>query len=362
MNQKKIAFVGLDDGNYDSKVYVKKFDSNNNLIESINFSIPSRIAYGEIIISNGMHGVGNNGSIYYHNDISYTIIDKDDKSIYSDIVDLRSIEYPLSIENVIIAKHVLKMAGLDESYDVYLVTGLPYREYFNGKAQKNEEIIRAKKESFKRMNQIMCKDETATSPNIVSHEIMAEGVGAYLNSVIDDTGGDSDNLITQELTTSPVSFVDIGGRTLDVVTFTQQGQNLINNFSNTHNLGVLDLNEQIGAEIKEVFGLKHIIPNKIESAIRSGTYTAKGQVLDVSEIIHQKKMIFAKRLEMEVKKILKDAENIGLIVFVGGGSILLKDCLQDIYENSFFVDNPQFANAHGFLKASMFMFPNAIFN
>ena len=29
---------------------------------------------------------------------------------------------------------------------------------------------------------------------------------------------------------------------------------------------------------KEVFGLKHIIPNKIESAIRSGTYTAKGQV------------------------------------------------------------------------------------
>ena len=74
---KKLAYVGLDDGHYGSKIAIHEEGKDIKY-----FSIPSRIAYGEVNIANGLHGQDNNlGNIYEYEGIKYTVIDENDKSI-----------------------------------------------------------------------------------------------------------------------------------------------------------------------------------------------------------------------------------------------------------------------------------------
>lgn len=355
MNNKK-AWIGLDDGNFNTKI-IAVLENDGVRSAPIEMSIPTRIALGSITQINGLNGITNSSNIYHFDGSDYTVMDVNDKSIYSNIIDPRTKIYHESVENVIMAKHALKLIGVDDSYDVYLVTGLPFRDYFTMDGNVNKENQAMKIENFNlKWDLITCMDGTK-SAKIISHNILSEGAGAYLNELMEMNGDNSINRVTTELNKGPVSFIDIGGRTIDIVTFTQNGKNIINDYSDTSEYGALDLSVETAKEIKSYLGLKtNLLPDKIDDAIRTGFYYARGVDSDVSSIVIKSKKIFCNRLELEIRKILKHADDIGLIVFVGGGSILVKEQLEEIYEQSYFIENPDFANAKGFLKGSMFVF------
>ncbi len=351
-NIKKTVYVGLDDGHYGSKISWREQGK-----ETKYFSIPSRIAFGEVNLANGLHGQDSNlSNIYSYEGIKYTVIDENDKSMHPDIIDLRNVEYPKSIENVILMLHTLKKAGIDDTYNVKLVTGLPFRDYFSSKGSKNEELINEKIKNFERYKSIQCEDPSVKLPTIISHHVLSEGTGAYLNIVMDWNGDDLDNKVSRELDDNPVSFADIGGKTTDIVTFTQGGKTMMINMSNTVEIGVLDLHDAIKNDIRQEFNLKNIVPSKIEQALITKKYSAKGQEFDVSEIINRNKTTFALKLKNDIRKILKSAENIGIIVFVGGGSILIQEELKNLYSNCLFIENAEFSNSFGFLKGAIHIF------
>lgn len=352
----KKAYVGLDDGNFNTKgVAILEIDGVRQ--EPIFLSIPTRIALGTITQVNGLSGVSNAANIYDFNGTKYTVFEADDKSVYSNIIDPRNLVYHESVENVIMVKHALKLMGIDESFELCLVTGLPFRDYFSFDGTVNKENQSKKIENFSlKWDLVECMDNSK-SPRISTHNILSEGAGAYLNEMFEYSGTESINRVTTELNRGPVSFVDIGGRTIDIVTFTKDGKNIINEYSDTSEYGALDLSNEVAKEIKHSLKIKtNLLPDKIDEAIRTGKYYARGQDYDVSEIVTAAKQTFCSRLELEIKRILKQADDIGLIVFVGGGSLLVKEQLEDIYEQSYFIENPDLANAKGFLKASCILF------
>lgn len=353
----KKAWIGLDDGNFGSKL-VGIIENNGVRGEPIQLSIPTRIALGAITQMNGLSGVVNAGNIYEFNGNKYTVIDSDDKSVYSNIIDPRSIVYHTSVENVIMAKHALKLAGIDETFDeVRIVTGLPFRDYFNFEGSVNKDNQNAKIDNFSlKWDQVTCQDGSKL-PKITKHSILSEGAGAYLNECIDFSGEETLNDVTSAFKSGPVSFVDIGGRTIDIVTFTQGGSNIINEYSDTAEYGALDLSHEVSKVIKSALKIKtNLLPDKVDEAIRTGMYYVRGQDHNVSSIVDVAKATFFNRLSLEIKNILKAADDISMIVYVGGGSQLVRDQLGDIYQQSHFIDQPEFANANGFLKAAVSVF------
>lgn len=352
----KKAYVGLDDGNFNTKL-VALLEINGEIQEPISLSIPTRLALGTITQINGLTGISNAANIYEFNGVKYTVLDADDKSVYGNVIDPRDLTYHESVENVIMAKHILKLAGIDDTYELHLVTGLPFRDFFKFNGEIDPEKRAAKIENFSlKWDSVICYDETK-SPKLVKHNILSEGAGAYLNEMFGLDGEESINTVTTALSRDPVAFVDIGGRTLDIVTFTSGGKNIINEFSETSEYGALDLSNDIAKQIKSSLNIKsNLLPDKIDEAIRTGKYYARGQEHDVSEIITTAKQKFCNQLSLSIKKTLKNADDIGLIVFVGGGSLLIKDELEALYQQSYFIIEPDLANAKGFLKASMFVF------
>lgn len=352
----KKAYVGLDDGNFDTKAMVV-LEENGVKSEPFTLCIPTRIALGSIVQVNGMSGISNAGNIYEYNGAKFTVFESNDKNISGSVIDPRTLEYHNSVENVIMAKHALKLCGIDDSYELHLVTGLPFRDYFLSDGSVNKENKNKKITNFSsKWDEIKCDDQTH-SPSIFSHNILAEGSGAYLNEMFEYDGNNSINRVTTEFQRGPVAFVDIGGRTVDIVTFTQYGKNFLNNFSETSEYGALDLAVDVTKQIKSNLNIKtNLLPDKIDEAIKTGKYYARGQDYDVSEIVISAKKTFCQRLALEIKNTLRNADDIGLIVFVGGGSQLVKEQLEDIYEQSYFIENPNLANAKGFLKASIFIF------
>lgn len=352
----KKAYVGLDDGNFNTKL-IAILEENGVKSAPIQLSIPTRIALGTITQINGLSGITNAANIYEFNGTKYTVFDADDKSVYSNIIDPRNLVYHETVENVIMAKHAIKMAGIDDTYELNLVTGLPFRDYFTFEGSVNKENQTKKIENFSlKWDLVECLDNKK-SPKITSHNILSEGAGAYLNELFEFNGGESINRVTTELNRGPVAFVDIGGRTIDIVTFTKNGKNIINDYSDTSEYGALDLSNEVAKGIKNSLKIKtNLLPDKIDEAIRTGKYYARGQDYDVSEIVSSAKQTFCNRLELEIKGTLKNADDIALIVFVGGGSQLVREQLEDIYEQSHFIENPDLANAKGFLKACLIIF------
>lgn len=352
----KIAYIGLDDGNFNTKL-VAILEENGVRSNVIQLSIPTRIAHGAVAQINGLKGVANNSSIYEFNGSKYTVLDSNDKSMHSNIIDPRNLVYHSDVANVIMAKHIIKLAGIDSTYDLRITSGLPFRDYFTLDGEVNKAVLQDKIDNFNfKWDDIICADGSMINKPI-AHNVLSEGAGSYLNEIFNYDGSDSINEITTKLSNAPVSFVDIGGRTIDIVTFTQNGQKIINDYSETSEYGALDLNNELAKSIRQELGIKsQILADKIDDALNTGKYLVRGESVDISETIKRAKRGFATRIEQEIRKTLRHADDIGLIVFVGGGSLLIQEELSEIYHQTYFIKEPEFANAKGFLKGCMWIF------
>lgn len=345
METKKISYIGLDDGHYALKLCYEKDGELKGLM------LPSRIAYNYHKLSE-VTGKGNNDHCMYETDsVKFTVLENF-TSLNNEVIDLRGLDYPISEVNAILIYHTLLKAGFTSEDSLKIVTGLPYKEYYlNGK--KNEILIAKKSQNLNREIRTLTGVKL---PEILSHNVLAEGAGAYIDLAISDDGKPNDGII-DAIREAPLAIVDIGGKTTDIVTMDTGGKNMRIGESNTAFIGALDLNQAIGAEIMAKLGLNNIVTEKIEKAIEMGEYMAFGQKHDVTNIVLEQKKVFARKIADEMKKILKDASNIGVVAFVGGGSILLKKELSEIYgSQSQFVKDPQFANARGFYKAAKYIF------
>lgn len=357
VQDKKIAIVGLDDGNNETKIVL--IDSVNG-IESDQIranTFKTSVAFGELsVLKSDGDGIENAGDIYYHNQVPYTVLNKGNTS-NSDVLDPRTVDYHNSVQNVIMVQHALKKLGVDETYDVYLTTGLPFNDFYKNTSNgSNRDMKTEKIKSFnENWNKLTCRDGKRP-PNLVSHYVYAEGVASYINGLYDVRSGlIKDSIINEKNREMPIAVVDLGGRTLDIVTINPDGDGFSSKESTTVDIGALDLYEAIANDIKSEFRIKHVLPSGVEKSIKEKTYSVFGEKKDISNIIDKNLSMFAERVKLEIRKVLKDGVDLGIILFVGGGSLLIREYLKDMYPSILWDKNAQFSNALGLLKTNIYL-------
>ena len=338
--EKNIKYLGIDDGHYALKIC---YELNNELKT---LSLPSRIAYGFHQLSS-LDGIENNDNcMYTANDITYTVLEKYNE-LNDGVIDLRNLNYPTSDVNAILIYHALTRAGFNSDDHLRIVTGLPFKEfYLNG--TKNIELINKKRKNLDRS--IICKDKKVSLPHIDFHNVLSEGAGAFIDIALDFNGNPNTGII-DSIKDAPMSIVDIGGKTTDIITMDTGGKKIRINESNTAFIGALNLNELIGIEICKKLKLGQYSATEIETALKTGTYFAQGQKHDVTNIVIEQKKVFARKIVLEVRKVLKDASHIGIVAFVGGGSLLIQKELKEDRER--FIKKDKFLSSYPIEKIDL---------
>lgn len=323
----EISFFGIDDGHSSIKG-----------VNGDKLTMPSKVASGAIKGLNVLTGEDDN-HIYSINNQSYTISNSLDNSL-----DTRFEDYPKSNINIVLVNHLLNEIGAEG--DIAICTGLPFNRFYKD-SQINNDLIDAKKMAFR---QECVKLNSNTKFNIKEHLVISEAVAAYFDIMLNDDGSEDTDL-KNYIGDEAVVIVDIGGRTTDIVTL--KSANIQFDSSITLDIGCLSVEDILYKKVSNKLDAYNI-PKKIISKIidNNGIYKASKVSHDFSAELEESKKQLAENIINKLKQMISNTIDVTLIAFVGGGSILLKKELSELYPSEYvkFVRDPVFANARGMKK------------
>ena len=333
MNNKKIIYAGIDDGNRETKVA---------LSDGTEISIHSRAMSG----SSGkisINGSSAKSYSYKTNAGVFTVgeIDFSEDTAYD--------EYPYSAQNRAIITHALRVAGLDDSHQVHAVSGLPLKRFYvNGKP--NVDLIKKKKAN------LLLRDAFCSSgylpPFVVSHDVMAEAIAAWVNFIlIRDSNGDL--VIDRDRVAQRSAIVDIGGRTLDIAVV--KSWDLDISRSTTDEIGMINVVEGIKDRLFDLFDGTEPTDEQLDHAVTLKKVKMWGDWKDISGIVREAQLEVVNSIRATVMRRLRKTHDIDQVFFVGGTSKYLEAHLVDWFPNQQLVDNPGFANANGMAKYAEFV-------
>lgn len=333
-DQRGIRFAGADDGHFGIKVFTD---------DGQRIYVPSRVSNGAQIIS---IGDGADDNMYDAGDGHTYTVSEDLPPI-----DTRFGDYGLSDINRVLVNHALIKAGLG-GQDIRLVTGLPVADYYVGNAQNSDFIERKVKSLMD--HRVANRNPAVKCANIVGHSVVSEAIAAFFDLLINEDGT-FNSTIKDMVADGPIGMADIGGKTTDSAVIINGGKGIDGSRSGTARLGALSLNDAVEARIKHKFALDTLTPARVERAVMSGKLRIFNEEHDVSDLVNAEKHALASQIIAEIKRKFRDAADLECVFFVGGGALLLRDQLADIYPHAKVVDDPQFANARGMLKIAKYL-------
>lgn len=320
-------FIGIDDGYDETKIV---------LDDGTCVKIPSQAKAGEqttVLLKGGESKV----FTYETNDGKFTVgnIREADPTSFDD--------YPLSAMNRVIVAHALRQAGIKSDDEVICATGLPLKKFYKG-GVLNQQLISAKTKNLL-INDVVCSDGFR-APKIIQHEVLSEGVAAWMNYVIEE---DDNGVLrfNEEYLDMRMAFVDIGGRTTDIAVVRQGALEM--DRSNTVDIGMLKVKTDISQEIYTQFEA-NVSTEQMREIIEKGTLKLWGKSENVQAIVNEKLNENAQRIYSEVKNTLKNASDIDMVVFVGGSINKLHSYVDGWFKNQVIGDFPGYANAMGMAK------------
>lgn len=339
------VYIGVDDGHFGTKICLE---------DGTCHYMPSRAVIGLSQVVHLDDSDHDNG--YEADGEKYTVIEDQALITAEDTRHLKPI-YPVHPINRAIVHHMLQKHGFG-GRSVIIATGLPLDNYYTG-SKKNDELIDAKVKNLLAAN-IRNLNPNVPLAKILKHHVMSEAIAAWIDLAIDFSGNEIPET-TAMVEDRALGIVDIGGKTTDIALITEGGSSLYPDRSGTRGIGALNFYEAVGMRLKERFTLLNQPPNKhIEQAIRTKRYTLFGDVHEVADIIDEEAQRIASQIKSMMNALIRGGDDIGRVVFVGGGSILLRDYLAAEYpKQAIFPPNPEFANARGLLKAAKFLYADA---
>lgn len=331
-----IEYVGVDDGHYAIKVVTESGQM---------FSIPSRAKAGKHLIEwNG--GSDSDGAIYVSEEgTTFTA-----HGHLTEYDDTRFRGYPQSALNRVLVHHALRKAGFANKA-VHIATGLPVSYYYSG-ANPNKTMIDGKVENLKKA--VMC--ETGSCARILENVVTTEAIAAYFDQIIGMDGAPTP--VYAEIAESHVGVIDIGGKTTDCAVILPGGSHVDTQRSGSSDVGVLKLNDNIEAMLRTKFNFEAVPPRLIEAAVSTGRIKVYGQDQDVADLVREAKETLAESIMSIVRAKIGSGMDLDWVLFVGGGSIVMRDQLAKHFPNARFPDHPEFANARGMLKIAKYIFGN----
>jgi plasmid segregation protein ParM len=246
--------------------------------------------------------------------------------------------------NRVLITHALMEAGYGDRV-VDLITGLPVSDFFLGNGDVDAEKLAEKTANLKKGVTII---SSARLPaRIGDVNVGCQAVSAYLDYIVND------DLTLRHAHKGGVAIVDIGGRTTDIaVIFNDQGAPQIDySKSGTENVGVLDVYGSLKEQIRTKFRLRdNFSLTVLDEAVRTGRIELFGQPQDVADLVRIAMTDIKGKIAREIDRRIGRAANLKAVVFVGGGSALLRDDLVSLFPNATVAEDPEFANARGLLK------------
>lgn len=339
MNQKaaskKPVYVGVDDGHYAVKVVTE---------DGQYFTIPSRAKAGKHVTQ--LQGTSDavDGGIYKTAEgHTYTVNEH-----LSDCDDTRISKFPLSELNRVLVHHGLRHAGF-AGVPVNIATGLPISHYYSG-PEVNSDLISGKVANLKQL--VTC--DSGECAIIEGNVVTTEAIAAYFDQLMDMDG--QPTAVYEEVKDVSVGVIDIGGKTTDCAVIFPGGQHVDTNRSGSSDVGVLKLNDQVGVRIRGKFELDTVPSTMIEMAIAKGVIKVYGKTEDVSDIVSEEKEKLAAQIMSTVNAKIGSGKDLHWVLFVGGGSIVMREQLEKHFPHARFPEKPEFANARGMLKIAKFIF------
>lgn len=334
MSKTKPMYVGVDDGHYSIKV-------SSDLGHT---TFASRAQAGRVA---GSIGFGDNVSAFYKTEGQEFTVNEN----VSAPLDTRFAEYPYSALNRVLVHHALRNSELGGK-DVIITTGLPFDDFYGakeGKAVHNKTLIAAKTASI--MQPVMGAGDFAT---IIKNYVTTEAIAAYFDQIMDMNGDETP--FYEEASGATVGVLDIGGKTTDCAIVLPGGSEVDMARSAGCNQGVLQLNEGVAFEIKKRFDLNYVEKSAIEAIIRTGKVRFDGESHDVSDIVHAQKQILVESIMNFLRPLIGSGRELGALLVVGGGSIVLRDELKPVLsKGAVYVNEPQFANSRGMYKVAKYI-------
>lgn len=266
--------------------------------------------------------------------------------------DTRNSGYPFSAMNRAIVHHAIRKSGLlpDDGSPIKANIGLTITmsQYY---AVGKDRVVAMRKESFDKPVRALGSDQELQL-NVVN--VYPEAASAWIDYLIDEQGNNIEGRTIED----NVVIIDVGGKTTDVAVINSGGC-IDQSQSGTDEIGVLNLIEYIQQGINQKFSTIINTPF-IEQCVRAktedGKYTIKmfGKPTDVTEIVETAKKRISEELMRAVQRRIGDAVAADVLLFVGGGAMILKDALKT-YPHITVPENPEFANARGVLKYMLYM-------
>lgn len=329
--------VGCDDGHFGVKLVTEGEDGT--LVQTY---VPSRVALGAQVIS--------------LNDAEDNLYETDNGQSYTvsetlPHIDTRFSDYALSDINRVLVHHALLKAGLAGA-NVRIVTGLPMNDYFVG-SKPNSDFIGRKVKSLMD-SKVRNRNPSVKCASIIAHAVQPEAIAAFYDLLI-NAEGDVNAEIEELVANGAIGVIDIGGKTTDEAVIVNGGKGIDPSRSGTAQIGALSLNVAVEQRLKSEFKVDQLSPVQVEKAVLTGNFRVFGKDNDCSAIINQEKSLLAEQIIAAAKRSMRDAADLEKVFFVGGGSLLLRAQLQDLYPHAVFVEDPQFANARGMFKIAKYI-------
>lgn len=141
--------------------------------------------------------------------------------------------------------------------------------------------------------------------------------------------------------------LDIGGRNINYSTLT--GKRAIATQCGSTEAGMLNIVEQIARQIKNKTG-RDLKTHQAIEAMKTGRTRAYGQECDVSDIVTAELEMFVDSVHTLVSSKWGDTSAVDILLIAGGGALMVGERVARRYPQARIVDDPQWANANGYLR------------
>lgn len=257
-------------------------------------------------------------------------------SEYGATIDTRFDDYPVSDLNRVLVHHAMRMAGLG-GRDVRIATALPAMEYFSSEVPAKEKAAS--------LNRLVTPMDGGAPARIVHQEVAAQGLAAFFDWALDDEGRAVNGV------TRPVSVIDIGGRTTDIVSLLpgRDGPILQSEATGSLHAGVMELEDFVRARVREVFHIEGAALRDLGEAIRTRKIVYRGKDIDIAEFVEAGIASVHSKIEAFIQSKIKTGVEYDTILVVGGGAEIFGEVLQ-AERGAVIPNQPAFANSRGLLK------------
>ncbi|ODP35154.1 hypothetical protein A9762_11805 [Pandoraea sp. ISTKB] len=331
----RVYRVGVDDGHNGIKIVTE---------EGKAIHLPSRVvSAGELI------ALGDSGENIYEvaSGAKFAV------SASLPYVDTTFADYATSDINRVLVHHGLVLAGLGGKR-VSIVTGLPVEDYYVANKPNRIFIDRKVANLVGGGAAVSNANPAIQCAHIESHRVVSEGIAAFFDLLFDDDGNERESVVGQ-VERGSIAIVDIGGKTTDTAVLINGGSSIDARRSGTDRLGALSLHSAVLNALKAKHSLSSLLPSQVDVAVNTGKVRFFGQEVDCADVVDAEKAVLAAQIIEAMNRKLRDGSDLEAVYFVGGGSALLRKQLEGLYPHAIFVEDPQFANARGMLKAAKFV-------